>query len=149
MNSGVADCRICTKHAGADRASGELIGRWEGFWVYHAPPDDQGVAVLGRVFIETDRHAPYLADLTDEEAAALGRLRVRLSRALRTLLDAEVVMHLVIGLGVAHFHELLIARPSGTPRDVPWHEADRVSPRATTADVANLARQLEESLRTN
>jgi ATP adenylyltransferase len=135
----VADCQICAKHVGEGPLKGELVGRWDGFWVYHAPPGDDGHAPLGYLFIETDRHAPYLADLTDDEAAALGRLRARLASALREALEAEFVFSAVIGTGVPHFHEHLLARHRGTPADVPWHASDEAAPRATESEVARLA----------
>jgi ATP adenylyltransferase len=140
------DCPICAKHRGAGPLRGELIGRWETFWVYHAPPDASGLASLGHLFIETDRHAPYLADLTESEAAALGRLRTRLADALRASVEADFVLAAVIGTGVAHFHEHVFARFRGTPEGVPWHESDAAAPRADQATVKDLARRLEDAL---
>ena len=49
----------------------ELVGRYDGFWVYHGQPGADGLAALGHLVIESDRHVPYLADLSDAEAAAL------------------------------------------------------------------------------
>ncbi|OJY50125.1 hypothetical protein [Pseudonocardia sp. 73-21] len=48
----------------------------------------------GHLHIPPLRHAPRLADLTDDEAA------------------------------VAHFHQRVFVRTEGTPRDVPWHVGD-------------------------
>jgi ATP adenylyltransferase len=140
------DCPICAKHRGEGPLRGELVGRWAGFWVYHAPPGDDGRAPLGYLFIETDRHAPSLADLTDEEAPALGRLRTQLAAALRDALDAEHVFAAVIGRGVPHFHEHLVTRHRGTPDDVPWHRSDDAAPRADQEEVATLARRLAAAL---
>ena len=137
------DCPICAKHRGEGPLKGELVGRWDGFWVYHAPPGDDGTAALGYLFIETDRHAPHLEDLTDDEAADLGRLRSRLARALTRELDAENVFSAVIGRGVPHFHEHLFVRHRGTPTDVAWHESDEHAPRAGEARVAELARGIQ------
>jgi ATP adenylyltransferase len=138
----VDDCPICAKHRGEGPLKGELVGRWDGFWVYHAPPATDGLAALGYLFIETDRHAPHLDDLSDEEAAALGRLRSRLARALVRELDAENVFSAVIGRGVPHFHEHLIVRHRGIAAEVPWHESDEHAPRAEAAAVADLARRV-------
>ena len=136
------DCPICAKHRGEGPLGGELVGRWGDFWVYHAPPGEDGMAALGYLFIESDRHAPHLEDLTDEEAAALGRLRSRLARALARELDAENVFSAVIGRGVPHFHEHLLVRHPGTAKDVPWHESDDAAPRAAADAVAHLARRI-------
>jgi ATP adenylyltransferase len=140
------DCPICAKHRGEGPLGGELVGRWDRFWVYHAPPDEHGLASLGYLFIETDRHVPYLADLSPDEAAALGRLRTRLAYALRKATDAEFVLAAVIGLGVAHFHEHLLARFRGTPADVPWHASDDAAPRADQAAIIELAHRLVREL---
>jgi ATP adenylyltransferase len=142
----VDDCPICAKHRGEGPLRGELIGRWEGFWVYHAPPDDEGLTSLGYLFVESDRHVPYLADLSNEEAAALGRLRTRLAGALRDAVGAEFVFTAVVGRGVAHFHEHVFARFRETPAEVPWHKSDEAAPRAAQATIANLARRLAGDL---
>ena len=117
---------ICAKHRRDGPLKGELIGRTTLFWVWHGPPEDEGRTRLGHLIVESDRHARYLADLTDEEAAELGRLRTRLARALRDALGAEYVLAAVIGLGVAHFHEHIYARPTREPVDVAWHASDEL-----------------------
>jgi diadenosine tetraphosphate (Ap4A) HIT family hydrolase len=111
-------------------------------WVYHAPPGDDGRAALGYLFIESDRHASSMADLADDEAAALGRLRTRLAHALREAVDAEFVLSAVIGTRVPHCHEHLVARHRGTPPDLPWDRSDEAAPRAAPGDVARRARRL-------
>ena len=136
------DCVICAKHRGEGPLKGQLVAQVDGFWIYHAPADDEGRAPLGYVIIETDRHAPALADLTDDEAASLGRLRVQLAHALREMLDAEHVLAFVIGLNVPHFHEHLVTRHRGTPSDVTWDKSDEAAPKGDEQEVAALARRL-------
>jgi ATP adenylyltransferase len=140
------ECVICLKHEGKGPLTGQLVGRVDGFRVYHARTDDHGRSPFGYVFIESERHVPYLADLTDDEAANLGRLRTRLARALRAELGAEFVLSAVIGLGVPHFHEHLIPRMPGTPADLAWHDSDEALPKADAAEVADLARRLRQAL---
>lgn len=140
------DCLICAKHLGLGPVGGELIGRVDGFWVWHAPPGDDGTASLGHLIIESDRHCPYLADLTDAEAAALGRLRTRLAQALRAEVGPEFVFAAVIGRGVAHFHEHLICRHEGTSPAVPWHASDEAGPQVDQESVADLARRIRAHL---
>jgi ATP adenylyltransferase len=141
-----ADCPICLKHRGEGPLRGELIGRTDHMWVYHAPPDGEGLASLGHLFIESDRHAPHVADLTPDESAELGRLRTRLASAIREATDAEFVLAAVIGIGVDHFHEHLFIRPRGTPAEVPWHESDEAAPRVDPEGVRRLRDQLRPCL---
>jgi len=142
----MADCPICAKHRGEGPLGGELVAHTRGFWVYHAPSGDDGRTALGHLFIESDRHAPHVDDLTDQEAAALGRLRTRLVRAMRAELDVSHVFAAVIGRRMEHFHEQLVARYPDTPEDVPWHQSDEFAPRADGEEVADLARRLARRL---
>jgi len=140
------ECQICAKHRGEGPLSGELVARLDGFWIYHAPSGEDGLAPLGYLFIESDRHAPHLDDLSDEESAALGRLRTRLARALRAEVGPEHVFAAVVGRGVSHFHEHLFARFLDTPQDVPWQRSDEFAPRADRGTVADLATRLRRRL---
>jgi diadenosine tetraphosphate (Ap4A) HIT family hydrolase len=142
------DCLICAKHRGEGPLGGELIARLDRFWVWHAPPGEDGTAPLGHLVMESDQHRPYVSDLTDEEAAALGRLRTRLAKALRAEVSPSFVFAAVIGTGVAHFHEHLICRHQGTPAEVPWHGSDEAGPQVDREMVADLARRLGERLAT-
>ncbi len=142
------ECRICAKHRGQGPLGGELVARLDGFWVYHAPPGEDGRAPLGYLFIESDRHAPYLDDLTNEEAEALGRLRTRLAAALRAEFEPEHIFAAVLGRGEPHFHEHLVCRHAGTPQDIPWHRSDEFAPRADATEVADLAQRLARHLET-
>jgi ATP adenylyltransferase len=143
-----SDCRICAKHRGEGPLGGELVAHVDGFWIYHGPPGEDGLAPLGYLFIESDRHVPYLDALTDQESEALGRLRTRLAAALRTEVAPEHVFAVVTGRSEPHFHEHLFARHAGTPRDVPWHQSDEFAPRADADEVADLARRLAGRLMT-
>jgi ATP adenylyltransferase len=138
----VTDCTICAKHRGEGPVGGELVAHLDGVRVYHAPPDETGLAPLGYLFLETDRHAPYVADLTAEEAAALGRIRTVLARAVRDECGTEFTFTMVVGLGVAHFHEHLVPRYPDTPQDLPWHQSGRAAPRGDREQVHALARRL-------
>lgn len=141
-----SDCPICAKHRGEGPLGGELVARREGFWVYHAPPGEDGRAPLGYLFIESDRHVAYVDELDDDDAAALGRLRTHLARALRAELALQHIFAAVIGRGVPHFHEHLISRHEETPKEVPWHKSDEAAPRADREEVANLATRLRARL---
>src|SRR5687768_9360430 len=82
------DCIICLKHRGEGPLTGQLIARIGGFEIWSARTDEEGRAPLGYLFIESEQHVPYVADLGDDDAAALGLLRTRLARALRDVLGA-------------------------------------------------------------
>jgi ATP adenylyltransferase len=139
-------CDICRKHERAGPLAGQLVARLAGFWIYHAPPGDDQRAPLGYLFIETDRHARYLADLTDEEAAALGRIRSKLAGALREAFDPEFVFAAVIGRTIPHFHEHVFVRHRGTAADVSWDSSDEAAPRADDEQVGELLERLRAAL---
>ena len=79
---------------------------------------------LGQLLVETKRHAPWVADLTPEEAAAVGRVLPPLARALVDGLGADWVYTATIGHGVPHFHLHLFPRYPGTPSELRWYEVD-------------------------
>lgn len=142
----MSGCDICAKHRGEGPLGGQLVARTDGFWVYHAPPGEDGLAPLGYLFVETDRHVPYVADLTEEEAATLGRLRTLLARGLREEAGAAFTFAMVVGAGVAHVHEHLMARFPDAPDTVPWYRSHQASPRADPAEVRDLTDQLARRL---
>jgi diadenosine tetraphosphate (Ap4A) HIT family hydrolase len=126
----VTDCVICQKHLGEGPLKGEL----------------NGMARLGHLIIESDRHVPYLADLNEAESRELGPLRTRLAHALRAALDAEFVVATVIGLGVAHFHEHLSARPHREPVEVRWYDSDELLELGDDAAVRSLVGKLTRAV---
>ena len=125
-------CPICAKHRGEGPLGGVRVWEDEHVVVFHAP-----AGFVGHLFVETKRHAPYLADLTEEEAAAVGRAAASVARALRAETDAEFVFSAVIGTGVPHFHQHLLVRYPGTPPELRWHESDEWED-APHADEAEL-----------
>jgi diadenosine tetraphosphate (Ap4A) HIT family hydrolase len=141
------DCDICAKHRGEGRlAGGHLVWEDAHFRVYHMAPGDDGAAPLGRMYIEAQRHVPYLADLSDEESESLGLLRTRLARALREEAGVSFTFAAVVGMGVPHFHEHLIPRYPETTRDIAWDRSDEAAPRANAAEVADPARRIAARL---
>src|SRR5687767_11564449 len=114
------DCPICAKHRGEGPLVGPKVFEDRHVLVFNAPIGDDGTVFAGYLFVETRRHAPYLADLTDAEAAAVGRAAARTAAALRAELQAEFVFSAVVGTGVAHFHQHVFTRHPGTPAEVRW-----------------------------
>jgi histidine triad (HIT) family protein len=75
-------------------------------------------AYLGHLVVEPKRHVEGLAELTPEEAAALGRVVSELARALRSSEEAEQISSFVFGDGrEPHLHVHVVPRYPGTPRD--------------------------------
>jgi len=139
----VTDCFICRKHR--DRGSlvpGGPVAEDELVLVSHTvTPDVMGrdgtTAYLGHLFVEPLRHAPGLADLTDDEARAVGLWCTRASRALYKVAGAEHVYMTVWGDEVPHLHVHLLPRLPGTPREY-WGARVSQWPRARRGDAAEI-----------
>lgn len=141
----VDDCLICGKHRGEGPLVAPVIWSDDVIVVTHIPPvGDETTAFVGHLVIETRRHAPYLDDLNDEEAAAVGRAARTAARAIRVEFNAEYVFSGVIGLGVAHFHEHVWPRHPGTPERIEWHAVDEWddAPRAAGAELEEICERL-------
>ena len=67
----VTDCFVCRKHQGHILIPGGAIYEDELVYAGHVR-SDQGATYLGYLMAEPKRHVPGLAELTDEEAQALG-----------------------------------------------------------------------------
>jgi histidine triad (HIT) family protein len=112
------DCYICRKHRGEEPMPGgpifenELVIASHGFHRERQPRP-----YLGHLLVEPRRHAFGVADLGDEEAAALGLAVTRAARALRSSEGAEQVYVAVLGHHTPHLHVHLIPRYPGTPRE--------------------------------
>ncbi|WP_218022295.1 HIT family protein [Nocardia amamiensis] len=87
-------------------------------------PLTEGRPVPGYLFVETRRHAPTLADLTDAEASAVGWAVRRAAYALRRELSPEFVFSAVAGRSVTHFHQHVFARADGMPETLHWFDVD-------------------------
>jgi diadenosine tetraphosphate (Ap4A) HIT family hydrolase len=72
--------------------------------------------------VEPKRHARGLGDLSDDEAAAIGRLANRLARVLKEAEGAEHVYAFVFGAAIPHLHVHLAPRYPNTPREF-WDRA--------------------------
>lgn len=136
-------CPICAKHRGEGPLGGRRVWHDDLLVVWHA-----AAPVLGHLFVETRRHAPFLPDLTDEEGTAVGAVTVRLARALRAEPWVALVHTAVAGLTVPHFHQHVFARTVDTPADVPWHASDDWpgAGRGGDDDVAALCARLRTAL---
>ena len=148
-----AGCFICAKHRGEFAVAGGPIADDDLLYAAHVWETPNGIpdeVYVGHVYIETKRHAPYFADLTEEEARAVGLLASRLSRALKDALRADFVFAAVIGTGIPHFHLHLLGRYPGTPPELAWHSVDEWegAPRGGEDVVAEATERIRASLST-
>jgi ATP adenylyltransferase len=136
-------CAICAGHRGEGDLVAPVVWRDDLVWVKHLV-DGARPVTLGHLVVETDRHAPFVDSLTDEEAAAVGRAVRDAARALRSELDVEAVHAAVINTRLEHFHEHVLVRHRGTPTDVSWHQVDEWSeaPTGGPSEVAGLCERL-------
>lgn len=142
-------CFICRKHRGEIESPGGVIYEDDLVFAGHAfIPDGMDTAYLGMLLLEPKRHAANWRDLTDAEGEALGRLSVRLSRALAEVNGAEHVYSFVLGHSIDHFHMFLIPRYPGTPREFwglnvdDWPDA----PRGGLKEIGELCEKVREAL---
>lgn len=143
------DCLVCNKHRGDPPAIGGAIHEDNLFYASHVfIPDRQDAVYLGWLVLEPKRHAPGLADLTDEEAQHFGLTASRLSRALIDATGAEWVYAFVLGHHVPHLHLHLLPRYANTPREYWWPRIDEWpdAPRGGVDDIANVAERVRTAL---
>jgi diadenosine tetraphosphate (Ap4A) HIT family hydrolase len=143
------DCLICRKQRGDFYVPGGTIYADDLVYSSHAHfPEGQPTVYLGWLSVETRRHIPGLAELTDDEGRALGEAIARLSRALKAIAGAEHVYAFVLGHGVPHLHIHLLPRYAETPHEYwgvridEWPEA----PRGDNQRVSALCEQLRAYL---
>jgi diadenosine tetraphosphate (Ap4A) HIT family hydrolase len=148
----VSDCLVCRELGGDVELPGGLVYEDTEVAAFHVPPLPElgrPAPYLGHLLVVTRRHAPSLADLDDDEAAAVGRVTARLARVLTDVAGAERVFSAVVGTGIPHFHQHLLPRYPDTPPDVPWHSVDdwEGAPRGDADSIAELASRLRSGLR--
>jgi histidine triad (HIT) family protein len=145
----VTKCLFCDLATGVTAPVDGLIYADDLVVASHASPDaDDKPEYLGYVYAQTRRHARSLAELSDEEARAMGLLLTRLSRAIKVCAGAEHVYAEFYAEVVPHVHILVVARYAGTPteywrwRVTEWPQA----PRGGRKEIAELARRLREHI---
>ena len=141
-------CYVCDKHrdpALDPVAADDLV------LVTHVSPTAPGTdgkpVYLGHLVVEPRRHAPGLADLTDEEGAAIGLWVARAGRALLAH-GAEHVYSMVVGYRIDHLHLHLVPRYPGMPEEYRWLRLDEwpQAPMGGADDVTRVVRDLRTHL---
>jgi diadenosine tetraphosphate (Ap4A) HIT family hydrolase len=108
------ECQTCRAVAGEiSLTEGPRIDLDEHWMVEHCHP----VAVVGWLVLVLKRHARALHELSDGEAAALGRWLPALARAMHRATECEVeyVVQFAEGVGFHHVHFHLMARTTAWP----------------------------------
>jgi histidine triad (HIT) family protein len=82
---------------------------------YH--PERNPKPYPGHLLVEPRRHALGFGELTDDEAAAVGRAIARVTRALCESEGVEHAYLAVLGHHSPHLHVHLVPRYPGTPRE--------------------------------
>ena len=141
-------CFICSKHAGEIETSGVMI--YEDDYVYVGHIDRNGKPnYLGHIMIDLKRHAPSLADMTEEEAKVFGIIMAKVSKALKESEKAEHIYALVSGNSVPHLHMHLVARYPNTPREY-WGPNDvydwKEAPMGDNNEVVKLCNRIKAYL---
>lgn len=108
-----ASCSACAEIAGRISAPGGVIfddGLW--FISHHTGPHTDP----GELILKSRRHCESLAELTEEEARALGPLLNTTVRALERVVVAERIYAVSFNERVRHLHFLLLPRTAEMPR---------------------------------
>jgi len=117
-------CLMCAEVCGDVVVPGGHLEDGELVTAFHSPIVEPATDVfVGYLFVTARRHVPGFADLTVEEAAAVGVSIARWSRALEAA-GADHVYVLRVGLRAPHLHVHLVPRWAETPDDVPWMHVD-------------------------
>ncbi len=120
----VVDCLICQEHDGTVPIPGGHLIANEYVVAFHLPPMPNAIEpYLGYSFVTSRRHVPSFAELSSDEAAAMGVAISKLSAALKAE-GAEPVYIAGIGHRVPHLHVHLIPRWPETPSEISWINVD-------------------------
>ncbi len=119
-------CLVCSKHRGETAIPSGVIFENELIYISHARRHNEGNdQYLGYVFVEPKRHVPKLADLTEEEARAVGLYTSRVAKALMCTEGVEHVYAFVRGDCVPRVH--VLGRYPGAPREHHGLRVDEVN----------------------
>jgi len=145
-----ANCLVCRKQHGEVAVPGGFIYEDDLIAISHAQFfGEEKAHYLGHIFVESKRHVPELADLTGEEAQAVGLWISRVARALLETEGMEHVYSFFIADGVPHVHMHVIGRRPGAPREYwgprvdDWPQA----PRGGEAEIAQVADRVRTYVR--
>ncbi|MDK2808859.1 MAG: histidine triad family protein [Clostridiales bacterium] len=138
------DCIICNKHK---KNTELMIYRDEYVCVCHYISNLEGNNnFLGYYFVEMMRHFDGIQNATEEELYAMIKVTKRLANALIIKFGGERIYTFVTGDGVKHFHEHVVIKHNGTPKEYKacrvdeWPEA----PRGGYEDIVALNKEIKK-----
>lgn len=141
------NCMFCGEaHLKAQRPE-RMVYEDERFYVIH-PLDEEAPTYLGTLMTVARRHIPSFAELSVEEAQALGLLLARVTRALRVATGAEHAYAYFFGEGFRHLHVFTVARYDAMPAAFVRLDVERWpdAPRGDAAAVEALCARVQEAL---
>lgn len=144
------DCYFCLRQKGSIPVPGAAVYSDDLVYANHAY-DDPKQNYLGEFYIQTRRHVHHWADLTNDEACAIGLLITRLSRALKLVLKIEHTYVVYYAEVTPHLHVILTARYPDMPKEYirgniyKWPQA----PLGDEEKIVNLCKEIRGALKTN
>lgn len=144
------ECEFCAWRERLAEAPGGAIYEDDLVVARHAYDGPGEASYLGALVLQPKRHAT-LAELTDDEARAMGWLAARLGRALAACTNAEKVYAYSFGEAYDHLHLFVMARYPGAPREYvrlrvqEWPDAPRGDERTIAALVERLRASIGEA----
>jgi diadenosine tetraphosphate (Ap4A) HIT family hydrolase len=142
------DCPFCGSEAAPARYRDRIVFEDPRFLVTHVGVEGEPT-YLGLLQLQTRRHVPGFAELTEREAAQLGSLVRGCSRALKSCTPAAWTYVYGFTEAFRHVHLFIAARYPGMPEPyvrlgiANWPEA----PRGGAKEVTELVIRLREALR--
>lgn len=112
MQTKTAECVACRANRGEIVAPGAALYD-DGLW--RLEHTFEPIPMVGWLVLKPLRHVESLADLTAEEAAALGPLLRRITQAMNATLTPAKVYAALFAEAVAHLHIHLIPRAADLP----------------------------------
>lgn len=105
-------CVACRANRGEMPTPGGVLYE-DGLW--RLEHSFEPIPMIGWLILKTQRHVGAVADLTPEEASALGPLLQRITQAMTEVLAPEKVYVALYGESVSHIHFHLIPRDDDLP----------------------------------
>lgn len=139
-------CMFCDQAHLRAQSPARVVYEDERYYVVHPLDDDS--TYLGTLMTVSRRHVPSFAELSTEEAQALGLLLARVSRALKAATGAEHAYAYFFGEGFRHLHVFAVARYDAMPAAYVRLDMERWpdAPRGDTAAVEALCARVREAL---
>ena len=141
------NCMFCDQAHLRAQHPARVVYEDERFYTIH-PLDDDRPTYLGTLMTVAKRHIPSFAELSAEEARALGLLLARVTRALKAATGAEHAYAYFFGEGYRHLHVFTVARYDAMPADYVRLDVERwpAAPRGDAAVVEALCARVREAL---